>query len=233
MAGNGTRPVAHPRRLVELAGPAGAGKSTIARLLRERDPDLRRAPGLWSLPRAPLGFNTVRLLPRVLGFYRAFPPRVWGEIKQIIRLDTLYRVVGRNGAPAAPPALLDEGPVLAFGWFDVYGDARVRRPAFGSWRAQAVAQWGAALDVVVLLDASDDVLVDRIRSRGKGHGMKHKSDAEIAEFVRTYRAALAGAVAALGRVNGLAVWRIETDDEPPEASADRVLAALRGDGNGH
>ena len=217
------------RGLVELVGPAGAGKSTIARLLRQRDPTLRAAPGLWSLPRAPLHLNTVRLLPRVLRFYRAFPPPVWAEIKQIIRLDTLYRVVGRSRTPA----VLDEGPVLALGWFAVYGDARMRRPGFASWHAQAVAQWGAALGVVMLLDASDAVLVERIRGREQRHGMKRKSDAEIAAFVQAYRTALAGAVAALGRVNGLAVWRIDTSIEAPEASTERVLAALRrGEGEG-
>ena len=216
-------------RLIELVGPAGAGKSTLARLLSLRTPELRRAPGLWSLPRGLLAWNAARLLPRVLRFYSAFPPPVRDEIKQIIRLDTLYRVVART----RPTSLIDEGPVLALAWFDVYGDAGVRRSGFASWRSQAVAQWGATLDVVVLLDAADDVLVARIRGREKRHGMKHKSAAEIATFLHTYRAALASAVAALGRVNGLAVCRVDTGEDRPEASAERVLATLRSGTNGH
>jgi broad-specificity NMP kinase len=216
--------VAGRRRLVELVGPAGAGKTTVARLLRQ-DAGVRAAPGLWSLPRGPLGLNALRLLPRVLGFYRAFPGQVWAEMKQIVRLDTLYQVVGaRNGA--AGPVLLDEGPVLALGWLTVFGDDRVRRPAFAAWREAAVARWAAALDVVVLLDAPDPVLVRRIRERTKPHDVKSRSDGAIVEFTKTYRTALEAAVAALSRPGGLAVVRIDTGDDAPETTAARVRAAL-------
>lgn len=224
MMSTGTRAVAPGRRLVELVGPAGAGKTTVARLLRE-DGGVRAAPGVWSLPRGPLGLRALRLLPRVLGFYRAFPQRVWEEMKQVIRLDTLYDVVGaRNGASG--PVLLDEGPVLALGWFAVYGDDRIRRPAFAAWRERVVAQWAAALDVVVLLDAPDAVLMRRIRERAKPHGVKAKSDAEIATFIRTYRAALEAAVADLCRLGSLAVIRIDTRDDTPARAAERVRDAL-------
>jgi len=213
------------RRLVELVGPAGAGKSTVAHLLRRPEGGMRAAPGLWSLPRGPLGLNTLRLLPRVLGFYRTFPRRVWEEMKQVIRLDTLYRVVGvRNGVTG--PVLLDEGPVLALGWFTVYGDARVRRPGFTAWLERAVTRWASALDVVVLLDAPDAVLVRRIRERAKPHGAKAKTEAEITDFIRTYRDALEGAVAALHRAGGVAVVRIDTGDSTPETTAARVRDAV-------
>jgi len=223
MAGNGTRPVAQRRRLVELVGPAGAGKTTVAHLLRRPDGGMRAAPGLWSLPRGPLGLNTLRFLPRVLGFYRAFPS--WQEMKQIVRLDTLYQVVGRQNG-AAGPVLLDEGPVLALGWLTVNGDDRVHRPAFAAWRDRAVARWAAALDVVVLLDAPDAVLARRIRERTKLHEVKDRPDGEIAVFVQAFRAALAGAIAALQAAGAVVVVRIDTSDDPPETTAARVRAAL-------
>ncbi len=220
------RSVARRRRLVELVGPAGAGKSTVAQLLRAGPAGVRTAPGLWTLPRGPLGLNTLRLLPRVLRFYRAFRGRVWDEMKQVIRLDTLYRVVGvRNGA-ADGVLLLDEGPVLALGWLTVFGDDRIRRPAFAAWREAAVALWAAALDVVVLLDAPDAVLVRRIRERTKPHDVKSSSDGAIIEFTKTYRAALESAIVALSRPGGLAVVRIDTGDDAPETTAARVRAAL-------
>jgi adenylate kinase family enzyme len=217
--------MAPARSLVELVGPAGAGKSTVAHLLRQPDGGMHAAPGLWSLPRGPLGLTAVRLLPRVLGFYRAFPGRVWEEMKQVIRLDTLYRVVGaRNGATG--PVLLDEGPVLALGWFAVYGDERVRRPAFAAWLERAVTRWASVLDVVVLLDAPDAVLVRRIRERAKPHGAKAKTEGEITAFIQTYRAALEAAVAALRRAGGVNVVRIDTGTATPETTAACVRDAV-------
>ena len=223
MVGNGTRSVAQRRRLVELVGAAGAGKTTVAHLLRRPDFGMRAAPGLWSLPRGPLGLNTLRLLPRVLGFYRAVPS--WKELKQIVRLDTLYKVVGRrNGATG--PVLLDEGPVLALGWLAVNGDDRIRRPAFGAWRDDAIARWATALDVVVVLDAPDAVLARRIRERAKPHEVKGGTDEEIAAFAQKFRAALAGAIAALQHTGTVAVIRIDTSDDPPETTAARIRTAL-------
>ena len=193
---------------------------------------MRAAPGLWSLPRGPLGFNTLRLLPRVLGFYRAFPRRVREEMKQVIRLDTLYRVVGaRNGATG--PVLLDEGPVLALGWFAVYGDERVRRPAFAAWLERTVTRWASALDVVVLLDAPDALLVRRICERAKPHGAKAKTEGEITAFLQTYRAALEAAIDSLRRPGGLAVIRIDTGAATPEMTAQAVRDALDRATNGN
>jgi len=225
MVGNGTRPVAQPRRLVELVGPAGAGKTTVAHLLRRPGGGMRAAPGLWSLPRGPLGLNALRFLPRVLAFYRALPRNAWQEMKQIVRLNTLYQVVGRrNGATG--PVLLDEGPVLALGWLTVNGDDRAHRPAFTAWRDAAVARWAAALDVVVVLDAPDAVLARRICERTKPHEVKGRPDGEIIAWVRTFRAALAGAIAALQDAGAVAVVRIDTGNDAPETTAARVRTAV-------
>jgi len=217
--------VARRRRLVELVGPAGVGKTTVAHLLRRPGGGMRAAPGLWSLPRGPLGLNTLRLLPRVLGFYRRLPRDMWEEMKQIVRLDTLYQVVGRQNGVTGP-VLLDEGPVLALGWLTVNGDDRVHRPSFSAWRDGAVARWAAALDVVVLLDAPDAILARRIRERTKAHPVKASPYGEIVAFVRAFRAALAGAVAALQAAGPVTVIRIDTSDASPETTAARIRAEL-------
>ena len=85
-----------------------------------------------------------------------------GEIAQMVRLGALRRAVRRE-ADRHRVILLDEGPVFALSWLDVFfarnGD---RVPA--AWRQHVVADWSQLLDVVVFIDASDVTLAERIRA---------------------------------------------------------------------
>jgi thymidylate kinase len=227
MSGNGTRVSGGRAAVVELVGPAGAGKSTLARLLHERHASLSGLCGLWTLPRPRLHLTSLRRLPRVLTFYRAYPRPVWEELKQIIRLDTLYRVVEREKMERPRAVLLDEGPVFALGWFQVHGDDRLHRSGFATWRQRSIARWSRMLDIVVVLDAPDAALAQRIRTREKWHRVKHMSDDQIFAFLAMYRAALAQAVAALNAIGGLRVLNFCTATESAERAADRLHAALQ------
>ena len=220
------------RRLVEVVGPAGTGKSTLTKLLRRSIPDLRSGPGLWSVPRMPLLTNTVRMLPKVAASYGSFSRRIWEDIKQIIRLDTLYSVVRTpNGAKGS--ILIDEGPVLALGWFNVYGEDAQRPSGYRAWRELMFQRWGNALDVIIRLDAPDPILVHRIQERNKPHGMKEQPFEEVLAFVRRYRACLDAVIAELERYGRLQVIRVNTGENLPPACAALVQAGFDRLNNGH
>ena len=52
--------------VVELVGPAGAGKTTLAQGVSAVDPTVRAGLSLWGLPRAKLLEATLPLLPTAL-----------------------------------------------------------------------------------------------------------------------------------------------------------------------
>ena len=106
--------------VVELVGPAGAGKTTLAQGVSAVDPTVRAGLSLWGLPRAKLLEATLPLLPTFMAA-GVLPSRrlQWGEMAQMIRLGALRRVV-RDEARKHRVILLDEGPVFALSWLDVF-----------------------------------------------------------------------------------------------------------------
>lgn len=219
--------------IVELVGPAGAGKSTLAQGVSATDKSIRSGLSLWGLPRIDLIRSALALAPTIAaaalgGAASRLRP---GEIAQMIRLGALRRAVRRE-AQRHRVILLDEGPVFALSWLDVFfkrnGD---RVPA--AWRRRVVADWALLLDVVVFIDASDSTLVQRIRTRDKPHMVKDLPDAEIHGFAEGFRAAFDRVIAELSKAGHLIVDALNTDRAPVEQNASRLVAALQQKRNGH
>jgi hypothetical protein len=208
--------------VVELVGPPGAGKSTLARILGEHDRRIRVGLGVDGLPLPLLAASALRALPTLLALCRNTGGHAWAESRQIVRLQALGEFLDRASANGSRALLLEEGPVLVLSWLRVFCPATQSDPALERWRERALAQWAAAVRLVLVLDAPDDVLCQRIRARSKPHLVKHKSDRDITEFIAAFRAAFDGVSAALvHRGTKLAVVR--TDEEPLPRVAERVL----------
>ena len=213
------------RVMVELVGPAGAGKSTVADVLRSRDDTLRAS--IWGLPVGVVSRGAVSLLPTFLPLCLASRRVPWQEMKQMIRLAALQRFLARAATPRHRLIVLDEGPVFVLSWLQVFGAGRFARGAsYQRWARRTLVAWAALLDLVVVLDAPDPVLTHRIRSRAKPHWGKDQSDQEIAAFIASCRAAFASVLADLTTVNGTKQLTVRAEFERPEAVATRVLQSV-------
>jgi AAA domain len=214
-----TRPV-----VVELAGPAGSGKSTVWMLLSAR-PGIGHA-SCWNLPRPLLVVSALRTLPvmaAVVRRSRAFP---WEHLKQLIRLDALARYLRRLRSADDDVILMDEGAVLAMSWLRVLGPECFRDGQMDDWWRSTFDAWAPVLDGVVVLDAPDRMLVQRMRARAKRHPYQHRPEAEINAFSAAYREAIDWVIASLTARADTRVIALETNGAGPVHVAERVLAGL-------
>jgi thymidylate kinase len=212
-------------------GPAGAGKTTLARGVSNVDSTVRSGLSLWGLPRRRLLRSAIALLPTIVGASISRSPLRAAEMAQMIRLGALRRVV-EDEATRHRIIILDEGPVFALSWLDMFfarnGD---RVPA--SWRRRVVAEWATLLDVVVFIDASDLTLAKRIRTREKPHMMKDLPDDEIFGFSAGFRRAFERAIGELSEAGHVVVDTLSTETGPQDENAARLMSRLKPRRNGH
>lgn len=218
--------------VVELVGPAGAGKTTLAQGVSAADPSVHAGLSLWGLPRPRLLAAALPLIPRIIASSLRPKRRPhWAVMAQMIRLGALRRVVC-DEATKHRVLILDEGPVFALSWLDVFfarhGD---RVPA--AWRRRIISEWATLLDVVVFIDASDLTLANRIRAREKPHMVKQSSDAEIFGFSAGFRRAFERAIDELRQVGHIVVDSLSTEMHPLAGATAQVTARLQHRRNGH
>ena len=213
--------------VTEIVGVSGAGKSTLSAALNDGNRQIRAGITVWGLPFSMLVGSSLLSLP-ALFILCAERRRIYlEEIKQVIRLNAFYRLLkreigNRNSVPAA--LFLDEGIVFVLAKLRVenFGGQKNSGGFMSRWEKHALDRWSALLNGVVWLDAPDELLVERIRTRAKKHRMKHQPDAVIYDFLARYRASYEQIIKELNSRNPLKVIRFRTDD----ASLDRMAGEI-------
>jgi hypothetical protein len=214
--------------VVELAGPAGAGKTTVARALVRSLPGARLGspPGRLATIRSVVTTAPVLLASRSL----AAPGRWWSEAElRSVGYLLAWQHELRDAVPGEP-LLLDHGPVFRLAMLVAGQPQALRHPVFGPWWWRTATTWGRLLDMVVVLDAPTDDLIARIEARPREHRVRGADPREVERFVDAYRVAFDQVLRVVSH-EGTPVVRVDTA-APPEVVADAVRARLLVDTSG-
>ena len=208
--------------VIELVGPAGAGKSAVAAELSKLG--VVRA-GVWNLPRL--------LLARSALASGAVLAAMWRDggrasaAKQVVRLGALEQRVAQLAAHRSRAVVLDEGPVFALTWFRVFSDPQAGNGRLAAWQRGATERWAEALGAVVFLDAPDPLLLRRIRNRTKPRDVfATMTDAAILELQAAYRAAFAQVIPAITGANGAQLVSLDAEHTSAAELAGHVADLL-------
>jgi adenylate kinase family enzyme len=218
-------------RIVEVVGPAGAGKTTFCQMLDcsnqtirlENFPDVRKAAD------APFFIsNCLNLIPNLLRLYRP-------NSRHLTRREFAWMAI-LNGWPAIlrkesndgnKIIILDQGPVYLLAEMRLFGPEYLRQKAAeGLWQ-NLFKRWRDTLYLVVWLDAANEVLFNRINTRQQEHIVKSQPAAVVYEFLGRYRAEYKSILSILGtKKSGFKVLQFDTEQQRPQDIMRRFLSEL-------
>jgi hypothetical protein len=213
---------------VEIVGVAGSGKSTLTRVLHSdhgwhvADSLHTKLPGHWPY--------VAHGLPGVVPFFAASmrdrPALSWDELKFVLYVAEWDRFLRTEYRDQPGVVVLDQGPMFALACL-LWGRKPVTRHAsFEAWLRRMAERWSRELDAVVVLDAPDAVLLDRIDAREQRHDAKGVLPHQGFELLGRHREAY-GRVFELVESYGRArVLRFDTATIPPARIAGELAELL-------
>ncbi len=220
----------HPVFIVEIAGPAGAGKSTIANALCLKNPKIQigEFPDIHNSKKLEgIFWNTLKFLPTIRSFYfhSKTRPLTLQEIAHMAILQEWHQELkASSGGPKI--ILLDQGPVYILAELIRFGPPQFRQIACKWWDEQC-EKWANLLDLVICIDTADEVLIERIRTRSKTHGIKQNSDEWAHQFLAQYRNAQGEALKSMKeQKKAPLIVEIDTPQIPLNETIEKIFPYL-------
>jgi shikimate kinase len=211
--------------LVELVGPAGAGKSTVFQSLLARDQAILSRPSLRKTKYAAVvAVNIVGALATLIRRGAIERHARTEQVLMMMYLQTLPRILPWLVSPGRTAMVFDQGPLF----FLTRPSLMDRRLA--KWRNGMLDTWAPLLDVVVFLDAPDTLLRERVNTRQKSHALKGAEARSALEVLRTSRQVYERTIEAVAaRPGGPTILRFDTSTRSADEIADAILSAISGD----
>lgn len=170
--------------LIEMIGPAGSGKTTLIKALCQHDERfaLCDRPGLFRRI-----FAFARLISLCPGLLIYRPRLSRDEIRAMIYLQAWH--VMYSGGKQQGITLFDHGPLYRIAILREFCTKLSNSTRFQQWLTDWTHRWLRTLDVVVLLNAPNDILMERVFARGEFRVLMTVSAEEARRLLDAYRSA--------------------------------------------
>lgn len=215
--------------IVEIIGLAGAGKTTLSRNLCLHNEQILANEGLQV--------RNVRYMPYIIRhallslptFFRQPRSGRWftrREAAKIIYLRGWHRVLERRRSNNEAAIITDQGPIYDLTTLYAFGPDRLHSQHFKRWWAMMFNQWAHTIDLVIWLDASEEILIKRIRSREKWHPVKESPVQEMKDYLSRYQSAYEHIISELSASHDLKILRFDTGCQASEDITSQILCTI-------
>jgi shikimate kinase len=218
-----------PSLIVEIVGPAGAGKTTLTRNLVQSNKNIYIGdrPRIRRISHFPFfARNTLLLLPE---FIKIFSKKNSGglnsrEVALMLRLRGWQQLWWRQVVNKCSIIVLDQGPIFSLAELSSDNQGYLSSQSAKKWWDNMHQKWASLLDFVIWLDAPDSILMERIKTRNKDHLVKGKPEPEITKYLTRYRMVYSQVISTLtANFGGPVLHRFDTSRESLEEIVNNIL----------
>lgn len=208
-----------PMAVIELLGLPGAGKTTVVEAVASSGSvavmsRYRRWSNVPTYATAAL-----RLAPRLFRA-RLSDDCSWKDCNKMVRLESSSAIIRLRARHGFQALVFDQGPLFLLGQLD-RGGCSVSS-GLGDRRPAIVRRWAQTLDLALVLDAPNDILLDRIRNRDKHHALQDVPEGLARLALEAQRGSIDHLLEELNRQGTVRTLRIDT-----AASAEVTIEAVR------
>jgi predicted ATPase len=215
--------------VVELVGVAGVGKSTLFKSLDKKGfPWLscEYSPPVWKISTAQFYIKNVFLLIptfiRMLGNGDRLLKR--REIAFMAILNGWHEELQKRTANSSNIIVLDQGPISIIAYLNVWGPKSLFNSNMNEWWEKIYGKWIYGVDMVILMDTSDEKIKWRINNRPQDHHLKGESDSVTLEWITKYRNLYEKIVYKLLATNdAIRILRLDSGNNSVDALVNTVL----------
>jgi adenylate kinase family enzyme len=205
----------------EIVGLAGTGKSTLVKETTERgdqDLPLPKTWFFWSLGRDP-HYGTSGFKSDAEDFTRE-------ELISLGCIDAWLPYIQSMNSSGNSIAVLDPGSIYWLTKLKRFGVTGTGRSWYQCWWEAKFEEWSTAVDLLIWLDAPEELCLQRILSRDQWHDAKEMTSTEALGRFRALRKSYEQIILQMVSKRPRKVFHFLTDQISTQEIVDRIFAEV-------
>jgi thymidylate kinase len=213
-------------RIMEIVGLAGAGKSTLVRSLHlwNKEIQIFPLPNSWFIRSLTKRSNL--WLPLWLQRHQLHKEFTREELISIGCIDAWLPYIQLQTSSSADIAVLDPGSVYWLTKLQGFDSKLIGKSAYLRWWEDKFEQWSSALDVIIWLDAPDELCLQRVLAREEWHHAKHMEANEVLGRFRGLRKSYEQIISRMVSRHPKRVFCFRTDQISTKEMVDRIFSEV-------